>query len=281
MVKATIKEPVAATVRTEAQARFRDLFTAEWIKLWSLRSTAWTLLLSAVAIFGFNCYSAYSDYVNLENFSAAARADFSRHAMFDAFTAVSCMVLMLSVGVIAANVVVSEYSTGLIRATFVAVPARHGVMAAKLAVVATVSLCYGLVVVGGSFFVTQAILDGKDVGLSITDPGVPERLLASVLMAPLTALVAMVIGVLVRHTIGTLTTFVGAFMLLPLALSERLYATAVLGHLTPYRAWARIADIEFGSRPYPWTTSGAWTVYAVWAALATILTVVVAQRRDH
>lgn len=280
-MKATTKEPVAETVRTETQARFRDLFTAEWIKLWSLRSTAWTLLLSAVAIFGFNCYSAHSDYVNLENFSAAARADFSRHAMFDAFTGVSCMVLMLSVGIIAANVVVSEYGTGLIRATFVAVPARHGVMAAKLAVVTAVSLGYGLVVVGGSFLATQAILDGKDVGLSISDPGVPERLLASVLMAPLTALVATAMGVLVRHSIGTLTTFVGAFMLLPLALSERLYATAVLGHLTPYRAWLRIADIEFGSQPYPWTASGAWTVYAVWAVLAAILTVVVAQRRDH
>ncbi|WP_238323880.1 ABC transporter permease [Salinispora pacifica] len=160
-------------------------------------------------------------------------------------------------------------------------PARHGVMAAKLAVVTAVSLGYGLVVVGGSFFVTQAILDGKDVGLSITDPGVLERLLASVLMAPLTALVAMAIGVLVRHSFGTLSTFVLAFMLLPLALSERLYATAVLGHLTPYRAWMRIADIEFGSQPYPWTASGAWTVYAVWAVLAAILTVVVAQRRDH
>ncbi|WP_223874265.1 ABC transporter permease [Salinispora mooreana] len=277
----TVEESAPETVRTEAQAGFRDLLAAEWIKLWSLRSTAWTLLLSAFGILGFNCYSAYGDYVNLENFSAAARADFSRYAMFDAFTPASCVALMLSIGAIGANVVVSEYSTGLIRATFVAVPARRGVMAAKLAVVTAVSLGYGLVVVGGSFFVTQAILDGKDVGLSITDPGVLERLLASALMAPLTALVAMVIGVLVRHSFGTLTTFVLAFMLLPLALSERLYATAVLGHLTPYRAWIRIAEIEFGSQPYPWTTSGAWTVYAVWAVLAAILTVVVAQRRDH
>lgn len=276
-----MEESAPETVRTEAQAGFRDLLAAEWIKLWSLRSTAWTLLLSAFGILGFNCYSAYGDYVNLENFSAAARADFSRYAMFDAFTPASCVALMLSIGAIGANVVVSEYSTGLIRATFVAVPARRGVMAAKLAVVTAVSLGYGLVVVGGSFFVTQAILDGKDVGLSITDPGVLERLLASALMAPLTALVAMVIGVLVRHSFGTLTTFVLAFMLLPLALSERLYATAVLGHLTPYRAWIRIAEIEFGSQPYPWTTSGAWTVYAVWAVLAAILTVVVAQRRDH
>jgi len=280
-VKVTVEESAPETVRTEAQAGFRDLLAAEWIKLWSLRSTAWTLLLSAFGILGFNCYSAYGDYVNLENFSAAARADFSRYAMFDAFTPASCVALMLSIGAIGANVVVSEYSTGLIRATFVAVPARRGVMAAKLAVVTAVSLGYGLVVVGGSFFVTQAILDGKDVGLSITDPGVLERLLASALMAPLTALVAMVIGVLVRHSFGTLTTFVLAFMLLPLALSERLYATAVLGHLTPYRAWIRIAEIEFGSQPYPWTTSGAWTVYAVWAVLAAILTVVVAQRRDH
>ncbi len=276
-----MKESVSETVRPEVRTSFHDLFAAEWIKLWSLRTTTWTLVLSALAIFGFNCYSAYGDYANLEDFSAAARADFSRYAMYDAFTAASCIALVLSIGAIGANIVVSEYSTGSIRSTFVAVPARRGVLAAKLAVVTAVSSSYGLVVVGGSFFVTQAILDGKDVGLSIFDPGVPERLLASVLMAPLTALVAMATGVLVRHSIGTLTTFVLSFMLLPLALDEQLYATAVLGHLTPYRAWMRIADIEFGSPSYPWTTSGAWTVYAAWAVLATILTVVVAQRRDH
>ncbi|NLU80475.1 ABC transporter permease [Micromonospora sp. HNM0581] len=201
--------------------------------------------------------------------------------MFDAFTTASCVALMLSLGAIGANIVISEYNTGLIRSTFVAVPARGAVMAAKLVVVTAVSSAYALVVVGGSFFVTQAILDGKDVGLSITDPGVPERLLASVLMAPLTALVAMAIGVLVKHSIGTLTTFVLSFMLLPLALSERLYATAVLGHMTPYRAWLRIADIEFGNQPYPWTTSGGWTVYAVWAVVAMIVSVLVVKRRDH
>ncbi|WP_240956493.1 ABC transporter permease [Micromonospora sp. HNM0581] len=277
----TRTEVTAAPVRKEIKADFRDLVASEWLKLWSLRSTAWTLLLSALAIFVFNCYSAYGDYANLEKFSADARADFSKYAMFDAFTTASCVALMLSLGAIGANIVISEYNTGLIRSTFVAVPARGAVMAAKLVVVTAVSSAYALVVVGGSFFVTQAILDGKDVGLSITDPGVPERLLASVLMAPLTALVAMAIGVLVKHSIGTLTTFVLSFMLLPLALSERLYATAVLGHMTPYRAWLRIADIEFGNQPYPWTTSGGWTVYAVWAVVAMIVSVLVVKRRDH
>ncbi|HWS37277.1 MAG TPA: ABC transporter permease [Actinoplanes sp.] len=272
---------VAEPARKEVRADFRDLLASEWLKLWSLRSTAWTLLLSAAAIFVFNCYSAYGDYINLEKFSAAARADFSRYAMFDAFTTASCVALMLSLGAIGANIVVSEYNTGLIRSTLVAVPARGAVMAAKLLVATAVSAVYGLVVVGGSFVVTQAILDGKDVGLSITDPGVPERLLASVLMAPLTALFAMAIGVLVKHSIGTLTTFVLSFMLLPLALSDRLYATAVLGHMTPYRAWLRITDIEFGDQPYPWTTSGGWTVYAVWAAVSVAVSVVVVKRRDH
>ncbi|ABP56558.1 ABC transporter permease [Salinispora tropica] len=274
-------EAVPETAKTNARTSFWDLLAAEWIKFWSLLSITWTLVVSGVAILAFNCYSAYGDYANLEGFSAAARADFTKYAMFDAFTPVSCLVLILALGAIGANVVVSEYSTGLIRSTFTAVPARGAVMVAKLVVVTAVSSLYGLVVVGGSFFVTQAILDQKDVGLSITDPGVAERVLASVLMAPLAPLVAMAIGVLLRHSIATISGYVVAYILVPISLSEQTYATAVIGHLTPYRAWMRITDIDFGSRPYPWPISDAWTVYAVWAMVAVILTVVVVKRRDH
>ncbi|WP_244253306.1 ABC transporter permease [Micromonospora antibiotica] len=272
---------VPGSANTGALASFRDLLAAEWIKFWSLRSTTWTLVMSGVAILAFNGYAAYGDYANLEGFSAAARADFTRYAMSDAFTPSSFLALMLALGALGVNVVVGEYSTGLIRSTFTAVPARGAVMAAKLVVVTAVSSSYGLVVIGGSFFATQAILDRKDVGLSITDPGVAERVLASVLMAPLAPLVAMAVGVLLRHSIATISVFVVAYLLVPISLSGQTYATAVLGHLTPYRAWMRIADIEFGSQPHPWPVSGAWTVCAVWAIVAVILTVVVVKRRDH
>ncbi|MEV6305194.1 ABC transporter permease [Actinoplanes sp. NPDC051861] len=262
-------------------AHFRDLLVAEWMKWWSLRSTTWTLLLSALTILTVNCWSAYNDLTNFERFSADARADFTRYAMSDAFTPSSCLALMLAIGALGAGVVVGEYSTGLIRTTFVAVPSRAAVIAAKLLVLLAVTTGYGLIVGVGSFLATQTILDGKGAGLELSDPGVPEQVLATVLLAPLTALVAMAFGILVRHSIGTLTAFVLAFMLLPLALGEDLYATALLSHATPYRAWLRIADIQFGDQPYPWTPAGGWTVYAVWAAVSIALAVTVVRRRDH
>ncbi|MFF3686085.1 hypothetical protein [Streptomyces sp. NPDC002187] len=58
------------------------------------------------------------------------------------------MVLILATGSIGALTVVGEYSTGQIRTTFAAVPARRSVVAAKVAVVTAVMLVHCAVVAG-------------------------------------------------------------------------------------------------------------------------------------
>lgn len=50
--------PDAPRTATVPRGRFRDLLAAEWIKLWSLRSTPWVLGLSALAIIGANLNAA-------------------------------------------------------------------------------------------------------------------------------------------------------------------------------------------------------------------------------
>ena len=58
-------EPMTAVTTTpagtaaEPRARFRDLLAAEWLKFWSLRSTPWSFVISALVILGLNAGAAY------------------------------------------------------------------------------------------------------------------------------------------------------------------------------------------------------------------------------
>jgi ABC-2 type transport system permease protein len=104
--------------------------------------------------------------------------------MHAAFVPEAYQILMLVAGCIGAIMLFGEYSSGLIRTTFAAVPARRSVIAAKAVVVAAVMLTFGTVVSAASSGLTQAIYDGQRIGLSITAPGALRAVTASALLAP-------------------------------------------------------------------------------------------------
>jgi hypothetical protein len=275
-----------ATVRpaetAEPRARFTDLVAAEWIKLWSLRSTPWAFVASTLAIIGFNVFTAYNDYRNWPGWDARQKAEFMPDwAMLDAFTDAAVLCLMLTASAIGALTVVGEYSTGLIRTTFTAVPARRSVMAAKVLVVTVVTTALGLVAATGSFWSTQAILAGRDTGLSLGDTGVVPALLASALAAPVAALVGMAIGATVRASAATLGISFALLLLVPMGVSDDHYSSAVIDHLLPYSAWARLIQIVEQPVDFPWSETGAWAVYAGWYVVAVLITVFAVQRRDQ
>ncbi|MGW2827892.1 ABC transporter permease [Streptomyces sp. NPDC001286] len=267
-------------------ARFTDLLAAEWIKLRSLRSTYWALGSSALALVGFNANAARADYSNYPHYSGPVLRDFVYWALRDAFTQGAALMLVLAAASIGAIAVVGEYATGLIRTTFTAVPDRRALMTAKVAVVTAVMTVYGGVVAGASYAVTQAILDGRGQGVPIGHPGAWRVVAASALLAPVSALVGMGLGAVVRHSATTmvLTTFV--LLLLPSFVTERYHWTACVRNALPFNAWVRLVDIGYGTHPYtlvdryPATVAGAWVVLAVWAGVSAVLTVVVVDRRD-
>ncbi|MER5887990.1 ABC transporter permease [Streptomyces sp. NPDC001941] len=274
--------PVRPAAPAEPRARFVDLVAAEWIKLWSLRSTPWAFLGSALAIIGFNVFTAYNDYSNWPSWSAQQKAEFMPNwAMLDSFTDAAVLCLMLTASAIGALTVVGEYGTGLIRTTFTAVPARRSVMSAKVLVVTVVTTGLGLAAALGSFWLTQAILSGRDAGLSLTDTGVIPSLLGSALAAPVAALVGMAVGALVRASAATMGVSFALLLLVPMGVSDDHYGTAVVDHLLPYSAWARLIQVVEKPAHFPWSESGAWAVYAVWALVSVVITVFAVQRRDQ
>ncbi|AXG81469.1 ABC transporter permease [Streptomyces paludis] len=271
------------TAVAEPRARFRDLLAAEWMKLWSLRSTPWALAVGALIIIGINVNATIADYTNWPRYPEGIRTSYvPSWSIRNAFTDGSGLALMLITGSIGALTIVGEYGTGQLRTTFAAVPARRSVVAAKTAVVTAVMVAYGTAVAAFSFWVSQAILSGRDIGLSIGYPGALRAVVGSALLAPVCALVGMGIGAIVRHTAATVVTLTFVLLLLPSLFNERNHWTATVLHALPQGAWERLTQLGVPPVhvPYPWTLTGAWTVYGLWALVAVVVTVVAVHRRD-
>ncbi|MGW3403748.1 ABC transporter permease [Streptomyces zhihengii] len=277
--------PAALVPAGEPRPRFLDLLAAEWLKLWSLRSTAWSLAAAALAVLAFNAGTSWDTrrYWNTEDASYADRFVAEGMPLLHAFTTNAGTLMMLFAGAFGALAVTGEYSSGLIRTTFAAVPARRSVMAARTAVVAAVATVFGALVAGVSFAVTQAILGTRGAGVPLDHPGALRVVAASALLAPVAAIAGVAIGALVRHGPGAVVGCVVVLLLLPLLLTDDRHLSAVLGHALPYRAWLRLTDIPYGPEGlvHPWSATGAWTVYALWALVAAAVAVTAVHRRDQ
>lgn len=193
------------------------------------------------------------------------------------------MTLMLVAGSMGALTVVSEYGSGLIRTTTVAVPARGAVVLAKAVVTGVLWTAVGTAASIGSFLVSQAILDGHDAGVPITHPDVVRPLVASALLAPVCALVGLGLGVLLRHAAGTMLTSVFTLLMLPTMFSASNRWSANVKHTMVSAAWTRLVQTwepDPGSLGYTATLPGSWIVYALWPLTAVALAVLVVRRRD-
>ncbi len=281
----TAVRPAAPATAHPPRARFTDLLAAEWLKLRSLRSMRWAFPLSALTLILLNANAAVADYQNWPRYDEGIRANFvPGWAYRDAFTNNSGISLMLIAGSLGAITIVGEYSTGLVRTSFAAVPARRALLSAKTIVLAAVMLVYGAVISVASFLLSQAILSGRDIGLPLSYPGAWRGVLASALLAPVCALVGLGLGTLIRHSATTVVTVVTVLLLVPNFLAPDRYWSAVIYHLFPFRAWQRLTELDSIDgglhETYPSTPGGAWLVFLLWPLVSVLVALVVVDRRD-
>ncbi len=204
-------------------ARFADVVRSEWTKLRTVRSTWITLLIMVVVTVGLGALIAFG-FAHRFN-----HRDLSERVQFDPVsTGFSGLFLsQLAVGVLGVLVITNEYTTGMIRTTFQAVPRRGQVLAAKGLVFTAVILVLGEVSSFATFFVVQPILKAgpapyATIGGQLVggfDPG-PAGVLRAVIGGGLylaaTGLLALAIGCLIRHTAGAVASIVGLLFVLPL-----------------------------------------------------------------
>ncbi|WP_310723020.1 ABC transporter permease [Streptomyces sp. N2A] len=262
--------PVAAP-----PVRFRDLLASEWLKMRSLRSTPWTIALTVLFVLGSTVVATLADKA-----AGSGPADFRP---FDAYPPAGYWTLILVASSMGALTVVSEYSSGLIRTTTVAVPARGSVVLAKAAVTAALWTAIGTAVSTGCFLVSQALVNGRHAGVPITHPGVFRPLVATALLAPVCALVGLGLGVLLRHAAATMITSIFALLMLPTMFSDSNRWSADIKHAMVSAAWNRLIENwepDPHSLGYSATVPGSWVVYVLWPLITVALAVFVVRRRD-
>jgi hypothetical protein len=238
--------------------------------------------LGALTLIGLNVQATIADYRLMPSWSAQRLADYNW--MNDAFGQSPYLLLMICAGAVGAITIAGEYTSGLIRTTFAAVPARRSVVAAKAAVVAAVMTAVGTVVAVTSFGVTQAIVSTRGGGYAFTDPGVPQAIAASALIAPVCALVGMGVGALIRHTAASVIGIFAVIVVLPELTKGRTYDWVVgLHNAMPWPAWATLRNSPFRDLmpdAHAATAGQAWTVFALWPLAAVVLAAITVHRRD-
>jgi ABC-2 type transport system permease protein len=209
--------PAAATAIPARPPGFGGLLLAEWTKIRSVRSTLWALILLVVLAIGLTTLFAWIIVATWSQARGSGRAEILADPAGTILNS-GLQFSQLTILVLGVMVIASEYSTGVIRASLLAVPRRIPMLAAKGAVFAAIVFVIGEVVAFPSFLLGAAILHSK-VAVSLGDSGVARAVFGMGLYLMVLGLFAMAIGALVRHTAGAITGVL-AFVILLEPLSQ-------------------------------------------------------------
>jgi hypothetical protein len=158
----------------------------EWIKLRSLRSTWWTLAVTAAGTIGIGAGVGLN--------SRNASADLTNNAMAGVVPG------LLLVGALGVLTMTSEYSSGTIRGTLAAIPRRPLVLAAKAAVFGAVTLIVGEAAAFIAFLAEAATLRHGLAAPTLGQPGVLRAVVLSGAAFCLIGLLGLGLGAIIRHS---------------------------------------------------------------------------------
>lgn len=199
------------------RAGFGHLMLAEWTKIRSVRSTVWSLIIFVVVTLGFTALLSLAISANWTQ----ARPEQRAATVSDPVATILGTGLsfgQLAICVLGVLIISSEYSSGVIRASLLAVPRRLPMLAAKGVVFAVLVLVAGEIVSFGSFLIGSAILHSH-APASLSDPGVTRAVIGAGGYLAVLGLFSLAIGALLRHTAGAISIAIGVVFVLPLIAS--------------------------------------------------------------
>ena len=258
----------------------RRAMAAEWTKLWSVRSTPWTLVATGVAVVGL-CILGTSTVKSSEIIG-----DPTRRSLIGIFLG------QLIFGVLGVLVMSAEYGTGTIRATLSAVPRRPVVLSAKILVFGAVAVVVSEIFTFSAFAIGQAILSARkpstgaivqrarqfgvqvphniqtalsNGSASLGQPGVLRAVVGAGLYLAMLGLLALGLATIIRHTAGAISAFVGVVLVLPLIVQA--LPTSISNALARYLP-ANIGLVMFSTHGAPDRVGPAFSPWVGFALLA-------------
>ena len=249
------------------RAGFGAVVRSEVTKLFSVRSTLWTLLALLAVTIGFSALIC----------AATGHSD-PRH------DATSQSLVGLFFGQVAAVVlgalcITTEYSKGGIRTTLTAVPNRLRLLGAKALVVAATLAATSLVAVFASFFLGQSLLAGHDADVGLGDPHVLRAVLGGALYLVASGLFGFALGVLLRQSAGAITGgLVLLFVAPPLVgLIPGSAGSTISRYFTSNAGRSILMAVRDPETLSPW---GGYAVFTLWWVIPLAIGAALMVRRD-
>jgi ABC-type transport system involved in multi-copper enzyme maturation permease subunit len=212
-------------------ASWTGVLRSEWTKIRSVQSTMWSLAAYVVVAIGFSTIVAT---VLSSVWDRPKQADSHVQLHVDPTGVLfgsGFFLAQLALCVLGAMVMTSEYSTGAIRSSLLAVPGRVPMLAAKAVVFAALTFVVSAVTVFAIFFITTAILSSH-ITITLGQPGVLRATFGAIVYLTVLGLFALAIGGIIRHTAGAITTVIGVVLVVPIIVS--LIPGTVANHIHGY-----------------------------------------------
>jgi ABC-type transport system involved in multi-copper enzyme maturation permease subunit len=247
---------------------------SEWTKLWSLRSTRWSLLLAFLAQAGLGPL-----------FALLTMAHWNQQTRFeDNFNPINrslrgWVLAQLAIAVLGVMTISGEYTTGQIKSSLMAVPKRLPVLWSKLIVFASVAFVLMIVAALIGFVASQAIFTQHHVNVALSSPHALRAVVGTALLSTVTGAFCVGLATIVRRTAGGITLFVALFFVLP-GISG-LLPTSTDNAINPYlptTIGSSMTDAFPGS--YAFSAWGSFALLCGYAVLAIVIAAVALLRRD-
>jgi hypothetical protein len=251
------------------------VFRSEWTKLYSLRSTRYALLATAVLTIGFGIIASAVTASRWASLSAGDKASFNPLST----SLLGVRFGVLAIGVLGVLLITGEYTTGMIRSTMTAVPKRLPVLWAKTGVYAVVALAIAIPAALIAFFAGQAILSGQNIQIAFSHAGVPGAVLGAAGYLTLVGLFAMGLGAVMRNTAAGIATFAGIMFVVPPLIS--ILPSSIANSIDPYLpSNAGQAMMQIGHHANTLSPAAGFAVFAGYVAVVIAAAAVLLVRRD-
>jgi ABC-type transport system involved in multi-copper enzyme maturation permease subunit len=251
---------------------FGRILRSEWIKLRSLPSTVILLGCAVVVMVALGMLGAWGMT------AAAADGQPVTDAHIQTLPSGGLAFGQLVIGSLAVLLIASEFATGMIRSTMIAVPTRRPAFLGKALVISAVAFLVGTGSATLTYVAIQPVLAARDFGFGLEGP-VAGSLACTGLYLVLIALMGLGLGTLLRSSAGAIVTLAGLLLVLPTALGMIPgEAASTVAKYLPSKAGAQLTATQIADDALTQLQGGL--VLGAWALVPFLAAAVLIRRRD-
>ncbi|MDR1266405.1 MAG: ABC transporter permease [Propionibacteriaceae bacterium] len=210
---------------------FFGTIRSEWIKFWSLRSSGLVLGAFLAASAGFGVVLFLNAKAGANAFTPAVHA-------VEKTAQLTVLIASLLASLIGLLTITNEYGSGQFRASFMAVPKRAQVIWAKACLLSLVAVLASVVSLLIGHGLAWLILGDLADLRPLADAG-DRILIGAVLNVVALTLLGLMVGALVRSTVGAATTVVVLVVILPAA-ADLIRSAVINAAAGAYPLWRRL-----------------------------------------